>query len=137
MLCEQCHRREATVHLTQVVCDVVEKVQKSNLCVECFGSANPNLIPVQSLTAAPQDNCQYCRDRPCFGSPDFLALTTGVRKTKYMCLWCSLEYHRYVQGEMGRMSPNLSQQEQLTALGSLSIETDKHMNEWVSAKDPE
>jgi protein-arginine kinase activator protein McsA len=130
MLCEQCHQQEATVHLMQIVGGVVEKVVKGNLCVECFKAFNP--IEAPPLTEVSHGLCQYCGAQPCSGGTDFLALTTGVRKMKFMCIACSLEHARYIRRELGRISPDLSQEEELTALRLLSVATDKHMKLWAS-----
>lgn len=133
MLCQQCYQREATVHLTQMMCDVVEKAEIINLCVDCFKASHPTEAP--NLTEASQSVCRYCGGASYGGGTDFLALATGVRKMIFMCIPCSLEHARYIRLELQGMSPNLSQEEELTALGALSIETDKHMMQWVSGRD--
>lgn len=40
MLCESCHKKEATVHLTQVINDTVKKV---HLCEECAAKSGVDL----------------------------------------------------------------------------------------------
>ncbi len=92
MLCERCYQQEATVHLTHIVCDVVEK---SNLCAECFNASKPTEAP--NLTEASQGVCRCCGAEPCAGGTDFLALTTGVRKMIFMCIWCSLEHEYWLR----------------------------------------
>ena len=63
------------------------------------------------------------------------ALITGVQKSKYMCMPCSMEYHRFIQQQLSPDASGLSQQEQLTAIRRLLDEADAHMKQWVSERD--
>jgi len=40
MLCEKCKTAEATVHITEVVADAPEKMQKRNFCEACFNQSH-------------------------------------------------------------------------------------------------
>ena len=107
--------------------------KSSHLCDECFESSAPP--EVRDSAAAVRDaHCQYCGDQPCAGGTDMFALITGVQKSKYMCMPCSMEYHRFIQQQLSPDAPGLSQQEQLTAIRRLLDEADAHMKQWVSER---
>jgi len=62
------------------------------------------------------------------------ALMTGVQKSKYMCMPCSMEYHRFVQQQLQPDASGLSQQAQLDLLRKLDRDADEHMQRWVSER---
>jgi hypothetical protein len=62
------------------------------------------------------------------------ALITGVQKSKYMCMPCTMEYHRFVQQQLSPDASGLSQQEQLAVIQKLLDEADTHMKQWVSER---
>jgi protein-arginine kinase activator protein McsA len=129
MLCEICHKNEATCH----VCVIVNGVsQSSDLCIECHEASSPEA----RLFSEAQRNarCQYCGGQPCAAGTDFLAMVAGVQKLKFMCMPCSMEHNRYVQQQLQRDASGLSQQEQLTLLRKLDREADAHMNQWLSER---
>ena len=39
MLCEKCHKTEATVHVTDVVVGALNEMKKRNLCEACFSES--------------------------------------------------------------------------------------------------
>ncbi|HEV2248211.1 MAG TPA: hypothetical protein VGW37_16305 [Terriglobia bacterium] len=129
MLCESCHRNEATCH----VCTIVDGVsQWRDLCIECHEASSPE---AKAFSEAQRNaRCQYCGGQPCAGGTDFLAMVTGVQKLKFMCMPCSMEHNRYVQLQLQRDAPELSQQEQLALLRKLDKEADEHMKRWASER---
>ena len=40
MLCEKCQKREAVVHVTEVVADSPDEMKKHNLCEPCFAESD-------------------------------------------------------------------------------------------------
>ncbi len=80
--------------------------------------------------------CEYCGGQPCAGGTDFLALTTGVQKMKFMCMPCTLEFQRYSQQQLEALPDGLSQPEQLDAIRALRDRADAHMKQWVSQRGP-
>jgi len=127
MLCESCHKNEATCH----VCTIADGVSQSrDLCTECHESSSPE---AKEFSEAQRNaRCQYCGGQPCAGGTDFLAMVTGVQKLKFMCMPCSMEHNRYVQAQLQHDASGLSQQEQLGLLRKLDREADEHMKRWVS-----
>jgi len=129
MLCEICHKNEATCH----VCTIVNGVsESSDLCIECHEASSPEarLFSVAQRNA----RCQYCGGQPCAAGTDFLAMVAGVQKLKFMCMPCSMEHNRYVQQQLQRDASGLSQQEQLALLRKLDREADVHMKQWLSER---
>jgi protein-arginine kinase activator protein McsA len=130
MLCEKCHEREATCHTTTIL----GSVQKStDLCNECFGASAPPDAR-EAANALRAAHCKYCGSQPCAGGTDMLALLTGQHRMSFMCLPCSMEFHRFMQQESRRMPHDSSQQAQLAAIGALQEAADKHMKEWISQR---
>ena len=134
MICENCQRNEATIHVCAIVDDIS---QSSDLCVECYEASSPEAR--ESLAAQRNALCEYCGGQPCAGGTNFLALVTGVQKLKFMCMPCSMEHSRYVQQQLQQQLQQeisiLSQHEQLILLRKLDEEADKHMRQWVSRRD--
>jgi|SRR5882724_4564948 len=129
MLCEACHQREATCHVTAILDDVM---QKRDLCPECFEASSPG---AGEFASAQRDaRCEYCGGEPCAGGTDFLAMATGVQSLKFMCMSCSMEHNRYLQQQLQQSDSGLSQQEQLALLRKLDESADKHMRQWVSER---
>ena len=62
------------------------------------------------------------------------ALITGVQKSKYMCMPCSMEYHRFLQQQLSPDASNLAQQEQLDVIRKLLDEAEAHMKQWVASR---
>jgi len=105
MLCEICHKNEATCH----VCTIVNGVSQSrDLCTECHEASSPGAKALSET--ARNASCQYCGGHPCGGGTDFLAMVTGAQKMKFMCMPCSTEHNRYVQEKLehGEQTMNTS-----------------------------
>jgi protein-arginine kinase activator protein McsA len=132
MLCQICHEREATCHIATIADGVLKS---RDLCIECFEADSPGAKDRAAEAHAARR--QYCGSQPCAGGTDFLALMTGVQRMKYMCVPCSKEHNRYIQQQLQQADSEQSQQEQLAALGKLNVAADKHMKQWVSARDPQ
>jgi len=127
MLCENCHKNEATCHVCTVAGDVS---QSRDLCSECYETSSPE---VREFSAAQRDaRCEYCGGQPCAGGIDFLSMATGVQKLKFMCMPCSMEHNRYVQQQLQQDAWTISQQEQLDSLRQLDRQADEYMRQWVS-----
>ncbi len=129
MLCESCHQREATCHVTCIIGDVM---QKRDLCPECFGASSPD---ARQFASDQRDaRCEYCGGQPCAGGTDFLALVTGVQKLKFMCMPCTMEHNQYLQEHLRQDASGLSQQDQLAMLRKLNEEAHQHMKQWISQR---
>ena len=127
-LCEVCHERPATHHICYGGTG-----KSSDLCEECFESSVPPDVR-QSLSEARDAHCQYCGGQPCAGGTDMFAFITGVQKSKYMCMPCTMEYHRFIQRQLSSDAPSLSQQEQLAVIRKLVDEADAYMKRWISER---
>src|SRR5215472_13121185 len=111
MLCENCHKNEATCHVCTVVNDVS---QSRDLCIECMEASSPE---AKEFSEAQRNaRCQYCGGQPCAGGTDSLAMVTGIPKLKFMCMPCWMEHNRFVQDQLQTDFSGLSQQEQLALL---------------------
>ena len=126
MLCEICHKNEATSH----VCTVIDGVSTSrDLCSECHEASSPE---ARDFAAAQCDaRCEYCGGQPCGGGTDILAMITGVQKLKFMCMPCSMEHSRFTQQRLQPDASRLSQHEQLELIRKVNDEADTHMKQWV------
>ena len=127
-VCEVCHERRA-IHFVSYG----STGKSSHLCDECFASSVPPEVRA-SAAAVREAHCQYCGGQPCAGGTDMFALITGVQKSKYMCMPCSMEYHRYIRQQLSPDASGLSQQEQLAVIRKQLDEADAHMKEWVSER---
>jgi DNA-directed RNA polymerase subunit RPC12/RpoP len=110
---------------------------KSDLCNECFEASSPAAKELSSAARAAR--CQYCGGQPCAGGTDFMAMGTGIQRMKYMCMPCSMEYHRFVQRESRQLlaqgASNLSQMEQIAALQKVQEAAESHMKKWISNRE--
>ena len=130
MLCEKCHKNEATVH----ICSIIDgDMQTSDLCSEC--SAASSMGEAEFAEALRDARCQYCGGQPCAGGSDLLALVAGVPKQQFMCMPCSVEHKRYVQQQLQRGASGLSPEKQLALLLKVNRDADEHMKRWVSERD--
>lgn len=127
MLCESCHQREATCHLTSILGDLM---QKRDLCQECFEALSPDA----GTLAAADSRCEYCEGQAFSGGTDILALLTGIQQMRFMCMPCSAEVQRYMLQELAALPEGLSYKEQLSALRSLRDRADAHIRQWVSER---
>ena len=130
MLCENCHRNEATCHVCTIVGDVF---QSRDLCSECYESSS--LEAREHSAAQPDARCEYCGGQPC--ASGIAVMVTEVPTPKFMCMPCSMEYNRYLQGQLQPLpqdSSRLSQQEQLDFLRQLYRQADEHMRQWVAER---
>jgi hypothetical protein len=127
-ICEVCHKRLATHHVSYGGTG-----KSSHLCDECFQTSAPAEVR-QAAAAARDARCQYCGGQPCAGGMDMFALITGAQRTKFMCMACTMEYHRYTQQEMQSFSADLPQEAQFAAIRALLDAADTHMKKWVSKR---
>src|SRR5437773_2903461 len=101
MLCESCHQREATCHVTWIIGDVR---QKRDLCPECFEASSPD---AGRLACAQRDAmCEYCGGQPCAGDTDFFAMVTGVQKLRFIWwffVWASASHHPAISRDWPRL----------------------------------
>ncbi len=122
MLCESCHQREATCHLTSILGDLMHK---RDLCQGCFEALSPGAGTV----AAAASRCDYCGGQAFSEATDVLGLLTGVEQTRFMCMPCNTKFQRYTLQELGALPEGLSHEEQLNALRSLRDRRDAHMRQ--------
>ena len=126
MICEVCHKTEATVFVHKIVDGVS---QSKKLCTECHEASSPE---ARDFAAAQQDaRCEYCGGQPCSTGTDISALVTGVQKLKFMCLPCSMEHSRFNLKHLSQDASRLSQHEQLELIRKIDDEADTHMKQWV------
>src|ERR1041385_4081240 len=93
-LCEVCRERPGI----NFVC--YGSTGKSiHFCDECF-KASATAEGGQWVAAVREAHCEYCGGQPCTGGTDMFELVTGLQKSKYMCLPCSMEYHRYLEQQL-------------------------------------
>lgn len=130
MLCERCHRREATCHIVEMAVGV-EQVR--DFCADCAeSSASPELRSILDQTK--DAKCEFCGRSPAGTSADMFALMSAVSRLRHMCLECSQEYHRFVLRSLSGVNPNLSQAEQLNVLTKMATEADSHMRNWTKRR---
>ena len=55
MLCRLCQQREATVHLTQITGDKLEKMDLCEDCAQARGINDPTVLSLAALWSARQD----------------------------------------------------------------------------------
>ena len=99
MLCERCQKREATCHTT-TICDDASK--STDLCSECFEASAP-LEAREAAAATREAHCKYCGGQPCAGGTDLFAMIAGEQQMSFMCMPCSMEFHRFMQEQAQRL----------------------------------
>jgi hypothetical protein len=126
MLCESCHKAEATCR----ICTIVDGISQSrDLCNECDEASSPE---ARAFAAAQREaRCEYCGDQPCGGGTDFFAMITGEQKLKFMCMPCSMEHNRYLRQQLQRVSSKLPHHEQMSSIRQINHDADTHMKQWV------
>lgn len=129
MLCHKCHKREATVHLTQIIGD---KVTTLDFCPECGESR----VPPEKLF---RETCHYCGGpfacttpilgQPSPGGPDHWAL----------CQRCAEELYRYASvlfsDLVSKIQNSQLSPQQAARYQTQSADLDRHMQAWVSQRD--
>ena len=127
MLCDSCHQRPASCHVTSIVEDVMEK---RDLCEECFEAMSPEKGPTASLKAG----CRYCGAEAFCAGTDFLAIAVGIQEARVLCMACNEELQSFTDRELNALPKGLSQQKQLVEIQQLRERADAHMRRWVSQK---
>jgi protein-arginine kinase activator protein McsA len=129
MLCESCHKAEATCHVSTIV----DGISRSNdLCSECYEVSSPEAK--KFATAQREARCEYCVGQPCAGGTDTFALMMGIQKLKFMCMPCFMEHNRYIQRKLRSDASGLSQEEQLALIQKINGDADIYMKQWVLDK---
>jgi protein-arginine kinase activator protein McsA len=126
MLCEKCHKREATVHTTTIAGDDITKV---NLCAQCSEGAAPD------LASALQAGCHYCSGAPCCSAPDLSAQSSGSRKLWALCKRCAEEFYGYCNRKLPGIGTDAFTLEKFSKIAAILPELDQHMKQWVSERD--
>jgi hypothetical protein len=100
----------------------------SELCAECHEASSPE---ARELRMA---RCEYCGGQPCSGSTETVE---GVQKSKFMCMPCSIEYHRYNLQRLQelRVGSQLSQEEQMEILKIVEDDVKNHMEQWNAERN--
>jgi protein-arginine kinase activator protein McsA len=129
MLCESCHKREATCHVHAVI---DRAMLHKSLCARCFESYSPDGKEV--LEKQLDARCEYCGGLPHSRETDLRSLAYGIERTRFMCHPCSVEHEQYFQDRLDQDVSGLSQKEQLELLRKLDDDTDTHMKQWVARK---
>ena len=126
MICESCHKAEATCFV-HTIADGLS--QSRNLCSECHEGGSSE---ARDFSAALREaRCQYCGGQPCTGGTDTFAMMLGEQKLKFMCMPCWMEHNRYIQQQLQRDASELSQHEQLSLIRKINGDADAHMKQWV------
>src|SRR5664279_946005 len=98
MLCDNCHQREATCHVTNCTNVSGDVPTTGNLCSECFGAAAP--VMAQELSSAFQAGCQYCGSEPDCSAPDLSAGLRGKHQIRALCKRCAQECYGFVNRKL-------------------------------------
>lgn len=138
MLCERCHEREATVHLTSVMGD---EVTKTDFCEECFRSVGSH--EANEAFSVFHYGCFYCGGQVVAGT----APPPGAgneQQTIGLCRPCWDEMHAYILRtvpDLGgkKPTPELIAEkltpEQLAEALNLQAKVHEHMRKWVSWRE--
>ena len=134
MRCDICQEREATVHNSFILGEVVKH---SNLCEECFKASKPT--EAHNLAAALQAGCRYCGGEPYTGSGHSLGGAFSPPKLSFMCKPCAKEYFRFIRQSLPHFGDADITTEQLGELRTHNIaevltEADEHMKKWVAGR---
>jgi hypothetical protein len=125
MICQKCQKREATCHITTIVYGVMTS---SELCIDCHEASSPEAREMRMA------RCEYCGGQSCTGGTETVG---GIRKSKFMCMPCSGEQHRYTLQRLVRVDSGLPLEEQQALLRALEDEVKLHMKQWVAERSSE
>ena len=129
-LCNACHEREATCHITEVADGVAHT---RGLCSDCF--AGLDIHEAQHIAAAAEGaKCQYCGAPANIGGSDPFAVICGAQRIKYRCFACSSELSRYAHDALRGMQNQLSRDSQLEEIRKLSVAVERHMQQWAAQR---
>jgi len=134
MRCDMCQEREATVHNTFIVGEVVKH---SNLCEGCFEATKPT--EARDLATALQAGCRYCGGEPYSGGGYSLAGSSGGRSMSFMCKPCAEEYYRFLREKWPSLGDVAITDEQIAAIhrtdaAAVFREAEEHMRTWVAER---
>jgi hypothetical protein len=131
MICEQCHKREASCHST-VVADgaAVDRA----LCDECFASlVEPEVREL--FLATKSARCKFCGEPAVSGGMDAVESPGAARAMNFLCARCGAEFWRHWQEQIGTVSQDLPREEQMAAMRAMLEGAEQHMREWVKRRD--
>lgn len=134
MLCDICQEREATIHNTHIVGEVL---RHSNLCNKCFEDSKPT--EARDFATALHAGCRFCGGEPYTGSshsPDGLS---NIRNLSFMCKRCAEEYFRFLRLKIPGFTSDTLTKEQAAKLATydtaaIFTEAEEHMKKWLAGE---
>jgi hypothetical protein len=132
MLCDICHKREATIHMTHIMGDAVTP---GHFCGQCYETSKR--AEAHDLTAALQVGCRYCGGESYSGGNDPLATLSGTHRISFMCKPCAEEYFRHLRQKWPGFGDVAMTREQRAQIHPSDVpvvfrEADEHMKKWVA-----
>jgi protein-arginine kinase activator protein McsA len=131
ILCDACHKREATCHLNKIVDG---KIKSTDLCSQCYEAREPIELK-ESRRAAEAARCEYCGAQPCVdwhSLTNISAIIVAPEEARFLCSSCSEEYNRFLAHKLASVPEGLAEAEQLAKFGGLRDAAHAHMMDWLA-----
>ena len=126
MLCQRCHKREATVHITEIAGEVMAK---RDLCTEC--------APSDVYSEIIEQRCHYCCGDFACTAPDVTAKDERSQKLWGLCSRCAREFYGYWERKLKTKDFSKFTPEQFSEARRVFAELDEHMKEWIKRRGHE
>jgi len=130
--CSKCGERPATCHVTTVVHG---KVEKADLCAECFAGNQPAAIR-DYMEALQKATCVYCGAKAVTGLSFGPAWLSGEAE-RFACHECFQEHHSYFLNRLEALSGEEQEapgEQGMNQIRAIREDTDAHMQRWISQK---
>lgn len=131
MLCEVCHTRPATVHLTTVKNGAP---RTGDVCEECF-RATSDVEERDFAARARSERCHFCGAAVNMGGTDPLAQRFGVDRLRFFCFRCSPIYGSCVARVLSTLPRNLPPEQRPDLLARLTEDVDRQMKKRLEEGD--
>jgi hypothetical protein len=137
-LCEICKKVEATVHLSEVSCEVSvegDKTKSSVVVTHDYCEQCANSVGIETPEA---ESCHYCGGQPAGGQPNIgPALAVRKKKWHWTCHRCGSIEHRFMIKEMRKIPPHVSEQENEARLEDIYRQAEDYVREALISGEKE
>ena len=94
------------------------------------------MTPGAEQNTSPSQGCHYCGGEAYSGGPDQISLLTDELHMIWTCIPCAQEADRFHYEQLSKVPDSLPAGAQLDAIRKLRGQTEQHMKQWLSQREP-
>lgn len=122
LVCESCHRREATQHLTRIVDGVTST---RHWCAEC----------AEEFELITHYTCFFCGRSANIGGTEVLAQALGIHRLRFFCFRCGRVYSSEVARVRRSLAKDTPPEDRDALLEKISAEVESRVRQRLAESD--